>query len=269
MIKSPCKAKPPPELGRPAGKGVPGAASRTNTDRGYDETLTMQAWEQFLTGMNDHGHLSVRHMIERSWSRSASSGVDARASATPLVADDDQLHQNRRQNRHLLAAADQTFQHAANLLEETSAMVVLTDREGVILDTRGDNRTLDAGHDIKLEPGGNWNEDVVGTNGIGTALSTGEPVFVHAAEHFCEGIKAWTCAGAPIRDPLDRSIVGLIDISGPPEIFLRHNFALSVLAAEQIELALGEQARAERLRLLEACLSSVPVGNGADGVVVL
>ena len=148
-------------------------------------------------------------------------------------------------------------------------MVVLTDEDGVILDTRGDVRTLDAGHDIKLQPGGHWNEQVVGTNGIGTALSTGKPVFVHAAEHFCEGIKSWTCAGAPIRDPVDQSIIGLIDISGPPEIFRRHNIALAVLAAEKIELALGERARVERLRLLEACLSSMPVTDGADGLVVL
>ena len=148
-------------------------------------------------------------------------------------------------------------------------MVVLTDEDGVILDTRGDVRTLDAGQDIKLQPGGHWNENVVGTNGIGTALSTGKPVFVHAAEHFCEGIKSWTCAGAPIRDPVDQSVIGLIDISGPPEIFRRHNIALAVLAAEKIELALGEHARIDRLRLLEACLSSMPVTEGADGLVVL
>ncbi|MGI9494167.1 MAG: sigma-54-dependent Fis family transcriptional regulator, partial [Geminicoccaceae bacterium] len=224
---------------------------------------------RFLTGESESARQSIRHVIERSWARSVSSGVDAYASATPLLADDLQLDHNRHKNRELLIAANETFEHAADLLEETSAMVVLTDQNGVILDTRGDRRTLDAGDDIRLKPGGNWNEDVVGTNGIGTALSTGQPVFVHAAEHFCEGIKDWTCAGAPIRDPLDRSIVGLIDISGPPEIFRRHNVALAVLAAEKIELALGEQARIERLRLLEACLSSMPVGAGTDGVVVL
>ena len=90
-------------------------------------------------------------------------------------------------NRQLLAAADQSLQHAANLLEETSAMVVLTDGDGVILDTRGDNQTLEAGQDIHLQPGGNWNEDVVGTNGIGTALSTGKPVFVQRRRAFLRG----------------------------------------------------------------------------------
>lgn len=238
-------------------------------DARYDETQTMRAWENFLTGDPSRHGQDVRNIIQTSWARSATSGVNAHASATPLVVDDDQLDQSKQQRRQLLTAADHALQHAADLLEETSAMVVLTDEDGVILDTRGDNRTLDAGQDIRLQPGGNWNENVVGTNGIGTALSTGKPVFVHAAEHFCEGIKSWTCAGAPIRDPVDQSVIGLIDISGPPEIFRRHNIALAVLAAEKIELALGEHARVERLRLLEACLSSMPVTDGADGLVVL
>lgn len=265
MIKTPCKASSQVS----ADHGVDKPMAAAIDERTYDESRTMHAWEAFLSGDDVDVGLPVRHIIQRSWARSATSGVDAHASATPLLVDDDQLDRNKRQNRHLLKAADQTLQHAAGLLEETSAMVVLTDGDGVILDTRGDNRTLDAGHDIRLQPGGHWNEDVVGTNGIGTALSTGKPVFVHAAEHFCEGIKRWTCAGAPIRDPVDRSVLGLIDISGPPEIFRRHNVALAVLAAEKIELALGEHARAERLRLLEACLASMPVGDGVDGLVVL
>ena len=269
MGKTPCKASSGTSGARTPGQRradepLPGALSG---EVGYDETSTMRAWEKFLTG--DGASLPVRGVIQHSWSRSATSGVDAHASASPLLIDEDQLDRSRLANRQLMTAADHVLRHAADFLEETAAMVVLTDGDGVILDARGDNRTLDAGHDIRLQPGGHWNEEVVGTNGIGTALSTGQPVFVHAAEHFCEGIKHWTCAGAPIRDPVDRSILGLIDISGPPEIFRRHNVALAVLAAEKIEQTLGEHARAERLRLLEACLSSMPVGDGADSLLVL
>lgn len=264
MAKSPCNASSKKLAEQKVDDRLPSAAH----DHPYDELTTMRAWERFLTS-DGPAELPVRNIIHRSWTRSVTKGVNAHAGATPLVADYDQLDQSKRRNHHLLAAADQSLQQAANLLEDSSAMVVLTDGDGVILDTRGDNRTLDAGQDIRLHPGGHWGEDVVGTNGIGTALSTGKPVFVHAAEHFCEGIKSWTCAGAPIRDPVDQSVIGLIDISGPPEIFRKHNIALAVLAAEKIELALGEHARVERLRLLEACLSSMPVTDGADGLVVL
>ena len=51
----------------------------------YDETLTMRAWENFLTGDAPDGGRQVRPVIQHSWTRSATSGVDAHASATPLV----------------------------------------------------------------------------------------------------------------------------------------------------------------------------------------
>ncbi len=38
-------------------------------------------------------------------------------------------------------------------------------------------KTIRNGMDIHLAIGGKWNEDAVGTNGIGTALWAGEPVF--------------------------------------------------------------------------------------------
>ncbi|WP_247991987.1 GAF domain-containing protein [Bradyrhizobium sp. 186] len=113
-------------------------------------------------------------------------------------------------------------------------MVVITDRNGIVLDVDGDRRTIDSGHDIRLEVGAAWGETVTGTNGIGTALVTGKPVQVHAAEHFGEGIKAWTCVGSPIRSPIDGSIIGIIDFSGPQAIFHRHNVALAVIAANHI-----------------------------------
>jgi transcriptional regulator of acetoin/glycerol metabolism len=148
-------------------------------------------------------------------------------------------------------------------------MLVITDRHGVVLDVGGDQRTIDAGHDIRLEVGANWGETVTGTNGIGTALVTGKPVHVHAAEHFSEGIKAWTCVGSPIRSPIDGSIIGIIDFSGPQAIFHRHNVALAVIAANHIELALSEKIRLERLLLLEASISRMPGMSSADGVVIL
>jgi len=101
---------------------------------------------------------------------------DRRGCGTPLIADDDQFDRLRGQNRDLLAAAAHTFDHAARLLEGTSAMVILTDKNGTILETVGDAHKIDAGRDINLGRGGSWNEDVVGTNGIGTALSTSWPI---------------------------------------------------------------------------------------------
>ena len=145
---------------------------------------------------------------------------------------------------------------------------MLTDANGVVLNAVGDGRTLEQGQGIHLMPGGDWREDVVGTNGIGTALATGRPAQVHAAEHFCEGIKSWTCAGAPIFEPGTNDILGVIDISGPPSTYQRTNLTLAVTAARQIEAALGEQVAQERMRLLEVCLQRIS-GRDAAGLIAL
>ena len=90
--------------------------------------------------------------------------------------------------------------------------------------------------EIHLELGGDWSEKTIGTNGIGTALKTGKPAYVHATEHFAEGVQAWTCAGAPIFDPFTQTIIGVVDLSGPPQIFRQHNVALVLAAAREIEM---------------------------------
>ena len=139
-----------------------------------------------------------------------------------------------------------SFARVGRLLEGAQAMLILTDHEGVIVETIGDQQTLEDGRRIHLEVGGVWNERVVGTNGIGTALWTGEPVFVHAAEHFCAGIKPWSCAGVPIRDPFDNRVVGVVDLSGLIDIFRPHNTALVALAAQEIEGAMARRQNEER-----------------------
>ncbi|MGY8630954.1 sigma 54-interacting transcriptional regulator [Bradyrhizobium sp. 14AA] len=259
-------AKPPFSL---EGYKVPDVTD-AEQGRPYDERETNRAWENFLTfGDAKRENALVRGVIEESWQRSIQSGVDARCKGSGLVASPDDLYELRLKNDDLLGSSAQTFRRVADVLGDAATMLVITDRNGVVLDVGGDQRTIDAGHDIRLEVGADWGETVTGTNGIGTALVTGKPVHVHAAEHFSEGIKAWTCVGSPIRSPIDGSIIGIIDFSGPQAIFHRHNVALAVIAANHIELALSEKIRLERILLLEASISRMSGMGSTDGVVIL
>lgn len=238
-------------------------------DVGDDTRQTMKAWEKFLTGSDGQECASVRPMIHASWERSVSSGVDWLGSDAPLYNEEEDIDLRRRQNEDLLEAARIPFTQLGKLLDTARAMLVLTDRDGVILETIGDMRTLDEGREIHLEVGGIWNETAAGTNGIGTALWTGEPVFVHAAEHFCAGIKGWTCAGAPVRDPIDNSVIGVVDLSGPTEIFRPHNTALITAAAREIEASLRGGHAIERARLLEACVKAGYGRQPNSGLLIL
>lgn len=220
----------------------------------YSEGQTRRAWENYVAGRSEV--TEVRSEIVQSWQRSMNLGVDATRQQSRKIERNDDLHKLRRRNASLRQAARSAFARLEPHLAGAQVILVLTEKSGVIIDAIGDHAVLDAGQNIHLEIGGVWNEDAIGTNGIGTALKTGKATYVHAAEHFCEGVQAWTCAGVPIFDPFDRTLIGVVDLSGPPNIFRRHNIALVVAAAREIEIALAEQQREERTRLLETFLNS-------------
>src|SRR5260370_7488054 len=77
-----------------------------------------------------------------------------------------------------------------------------------------------------------------------------KPVQVHAAEHFCTEIQKWTCAAAPICDPVDHDVLGIVDISGPAKLFNPQSLALAVSIRLQIEALLTQSAKAEHAALV-------------------
>ena len=230
------------------------------------ETATMKAWEDFVSGSRRE-NLPVRDVVIRSWARCQSFLVDARADAAPVVGSD-LVEALRRDNRDLLQAAATTLAEAANLLAGTRTVMLITDANGVVLEAAGDRATMNAARDISLACGGQWGETCAGTNGIGTALASKQPVLVQSAEHYCAGIKGWSCAGAPIHDPVDGSVVGLLDISGLKQSFSGQALALAVVAARQVEWNLARQTEAEHVRLLEACLEDSQKYAG-EGLIAL
>ena len=217
------------------------------------ERQTMEAWERFVTGQEVVAGC-VSKYVWSSWQRSRRLGIEPAARLAPIAATGDALEQLRLRNQVLLAAAKGLFMTTAHLLARSGSVMLLTDAQGVVLEMAGDHATLAAARDIRLIEGGNWNEGVIGTNGIGTALAMRTPAQVHTAEHFCAGIKLWVCAAAPIFMPGTDQILGVLDISCPPASYQVNNLALAVASARQIEAVLAERISQEHRRLLEACL---------------
>ena len=213
----------------------------------------MLAWESFVTGV-PLAASAVSKLVLSSWQRSLRAGVEPGTRLAPLVTGGDALEQLRRNNQDLLWAAQGLFVTSAHLLASSGSIMLLTDPNGVVLEVAGDMHTLEAAQDVHLIEGGHWHESVVGTNGIGTALATRQPVQVHAAEHFGEGIKRWTCAASPVFLPGTEHVLGVIDISGPPSTYQRGNLVLALAAARQMEAVLADRASREHVQLLEASM---------------
>jgi transcriptional regulator of acetoin/glycerol metabolism len=243
--------------------GVMAQAQRA--DVVHSDRNTMRAWERFLAGDSS---LSVPSALVASWQRSLQSGVNPSANLAPFAVHGDAVEALRWRHRELLAASDRLFAATADLFADSHSILLLTNQDGVILKAAGDLRTLTAGEKIHLTTGGDWREGMAGTNGIGTALATGEPTYIHGSEHVREGIKSWSCAAAPICEPGTGAIIGVLDISGPPSTYQINNLTLAITAARQIEMVLAEQSARQHMRLLAFCLQRLSSSDAAGMIAI-
>ncbi|MFD7306713.1 GAF domain-containing protein [Promicromonospora sp. NPDC059942] len=92
--------------------------------------------------------------------------------------------------------------------------LLLTDADGLVLDRlSGDRallRSLDAVH---LAPGFSYAEREAGTNGLGLALADRAPTVVRADEHYALSLCTYTCAAAPVLDPVTGRVEGAVNLT--------------------------------------------------------
>jgi sigma-54 dependent transcriptional regulator, acetoin dehydrogenase operon transcriptional activator AcoR len=238
-----------------------------------DPRETSKAWSRFIANRNAPSLplTGVRSVIYQSWVRSNTTGIKPEQFAAPSLERNTPISKSTYDHAELRRATRASLTQIGELLSGAEAMLILTDANGVILETVGDNSTLTKASKINLSVGGLWSEHDAGTNGIGTALWAGEPVYVHGEEHFCEGMKAWSCAAAPIRDPIDRGIIGIINLSGLTRIFQKHNAAFAATVARDIEVALEHEQAALNQRLMDAIVSNQPLRHDepTQGVAIV
>jgi transcriptional regulator of acetoin/glycerol metabolism len=195
-----------------------------------DQREVRAAWEKFV----ERGALStdLRSSVAASWQRSKDHRVMIDRAMAPLVADAE-LFRHRSKHASLRHAARCALENSKTFLSDANSIMILTDPTGLIIDTQGDDRVIDAGRTVHLEHGGRWSEADIGTNAIGAAIAESKPVQIRGAEHFCSKVQRWTCAAVPVHDPADGELLGVVDISGPASTFNPQSLALSAVQSNR------------------------------------
>lgn len=188
---------------------------------------------------------AVREPILASWRRSQQSKVAAdKLDPSFLRAPD--------LEGMLARSAAPVLRHLYEQLEGQPISIVLTDATGMVLlrltGDQGLERQLDR---IKLVPGFSYAEDLVGTNGIGTALESGGPAHVFGHEHYAERLEGMACAGVPVRDPLSGKTVGVIDLTCWRRDADPLMLSLVQATADQVNQALAAETSNRDMRLLQ------------------
>ncbi|MEO8804806.1 MAG: sigma-54-dependent Fis family transcriptional regulator [Burkholderiaceae bacterium] len=205
--------------------------------------------------------------IERSHQRSAALGLSRgeRREFDPMVRCDLNLARERNQRLYMHAAPVMhlLFEQIVN----TDSMIVLTDAQGTILHSVGDDDFLERAHKVALQPGENWAEHAKGTNAIGTALFEEAPTLVHANEHFMHANDFLTCSAAPIFDPRG-DMLGVLDVTGDHRSYHQHTMGLVRMSARMIENHWLSDDFNNRLRLHFHSRAEF-IGTLLEGIVVV
>src|SRR6185369_12055044 len=178
--------------------------------------------------------------LARSWLRSWDAGLQpcGRMAGAPH-ASGAQLARALEVQRELVAHARPVMEFVADQTRETDSMVILAGADGILLHALGDAQFVNRAERVALRPGASWNEQFRGTNAIGTALTDGRAIVVHADEHYLERNSFLTCAAAPIHGP-GGCLLGVLDVSGDRRGYHRHTLGLVRSAARMIEHRLFE-----------------------------
>jgi sigma-54 dependent transcriptional regulator, acetoin dehydrogenase operon transcriptional activator AcoR len=165
-----------------------------------------KAREQFLAAEPVNQH-EVREPILASWRRSRDWRVAADRIELRYTRDPDP-------ETALARHADPVLRHLHDQLDGQPISIILTDGNGLVLNRLTADNDLERHLDgVKLAPGFNYSEELVGTNGIGTALEAGRPTHVFGHEHYAEKLEGLACAGVPIHHPITGKTVGVIDLT--------------------------------------------------------
>ena len=229
-------------------------------------TAVERVREKFLTVGSVGGVRSVDEDILRpsvldSWRRSQFLRVQPDRVELPYVREPDR-------DSRLARAAEPVLQRVADDLAAHTVGVLLTSTDAVVVErTAAELSVLNAWDTTSIAPGYCMTEEAAGTNGIGTALETGRPAFIRGGEHYVAMWFGFACAGAPIRDPVTRRLIGVVNLSclaveSDPLLLV-----LATSAGRQIEDRMRVVTHEGETALLEAYLQQT--GRSSSGVLAI
>ena len=176
---------------------------------GRGRGTVLAAWERFVQGEDQVP--GVRPVVAFSWHRCRERyRVDPHLTEAPIA-----VAEVHRTPEHDVVFTELGY-CAASVAHDVGTLggvVTVTDATGRILGEWGDRATLARATDSNLAPWFCWSESAVGTNGMGTALEAHGPVTIRGAEHWCQALHNWVCAGIAVRDVVSREPIAVLNIS--------------------------------------------------------
>lgn len=189
------------------------------------------------------GDAGMRAEVAESWHRSAAAGVPTDRVEAPITVAEDDLRAMREVHRlaRVFPLLDDVLGQA---IRDCDAVMAIGDAAGQLLWVCGSSATLRQAERIGFVAGSNWDERLAGTNAPGLALATRRPATVIGGEHFRSSVRRWSCAAAPIHDPVTSELLGVLDVTGGHQVAVPQTMAMVRTAARLAEAELSRERKA-------------------------
>ena len=154
----------------------------------------------------------TRPEIAESWQRSMEKGVNSDRCPQDSAPTPDL---NEKQRTCPLSGIRKTVGGwLTDVASRHGLIMTISDASGLVLYRHGDHGLLWRTECDGFREGHYWNEATAGTNAAGIALRTRYPVVVVTAEHWIADHHDLVCAAAPVRDPRDGQLIGVLNLTG-------------------------------------------------------
>jgi len=203
-------------------------------DRADEQLHKAHTW--FLEEGTTRGN--VRDIVAESWFRSAAAGIDAEHDLPPIEFERSALAEYR-EAHPLSRVFPLLYDVLGRSAEDCDSLMAISDAEGRLLWVSGNPGVLRRAERINFVEGAAWDEAHAGTNAPGTALLLDAAVQIHAAEHFRLPVQQWSCAAAPIHDPVTQAILGIVDVTGGEHMGSPQTMGMVRAAARMAEAELA------------------------------
>ncbi|EKO3952067.1 sigma-54-dependent Fis family transcriptional regulator [Vibrio fluvialis] len=171
--------------------------------------------------------------LTTSWHRSQEAGLTQRTRPEHIRLPNYELKERKWRATSLLSAVEKYALPLFNqMCGHSDSRLILTDSEGVILATWGQQHFSERLTEIALESGACWQEKLKGTNAIGTAIVEARPVTIIGNQHYIRQHHFISCSACPLFNH-QGELLGILDITSEQQ---QHDLSTQVLVQNMVQL---------------------------------
>ncbi|ASA57734.1 sigma-54-dependent Fis family transcriptional regulator [Vibrio gazogenes] len=179
-----------------------------------------------------HVQFSAGDWLTSSWDRCHQAGLKQRRQPDNIIMSSAELKERQWSVNALLQAVETYAVPLFNqMFAHSDSRLLLTDREGVILASWGQQRFKERLTQIALENGVCWQENLKGTNAIGTAIIEARPLTIIGKQHYVHQHQFISCSASPVFNHHGH-LIGILDITSEQQ---QHDLATQMLVQNMVQ----------------------------------